>query len=393
MKTKSALVVVGILGLVAWGIASRLKPSSEEAKKAPAEQAVGVVAIKVQDVPVLIDVNGSVVSLKTVEVRAQASNLIEKIHVKEGQFVRQGETLFSLDDRADRANFEKIKAQLQRDRALGADLERQFRRAEELKAQNYVSQSAVDTTFAQREAQTALIKSDEAALAVAQVALEYDTIRAPLSGRLGGINVFPGTLVQPSSPALVTVTQLDPVSVQFNIPESSLQSLQAALKEQQGKANVRVRIPSGGDELQGSLYFVDNVVDSSSGTIKAKAQFANPKHLLWPGQFVQTRIELATLKEAITIPAAAVITNLSGKFVYAVNEDSTVQSKPVTVRHLFGDSMVVDGLNANDKVVTDGKQNLRAGGKIRVVSPPPPKPDAPAAKTQATAPTADASKP
>ena len=344
--------------------------------------------------PVLVDVNGSVVSLKTVEVHAQASNLIQRIHVKEGQFVRQGETLFSLDDRADRANLEKIKAQLQRDRALGADLDRQFRRAEELKAQNYVSQSAVDTTFAQRDAQTALIRSDEAALAAAQVALDYDTIRAPLTGRLGGINVFPGTLVQPNSATLVTVTQLDPISVQFNIPESSLQNLQTALKVKQGKANVKARIPATGEDIPGHLYFVDNLVDASTGTIKAKAQFANPKHFLWPGQFVQVRIELDTLKSAITIPAAAVITSLSGTFVYVANEDSTVEARPVTVRYTFGDSIVVGGLNASDKVVTDGKQNLRAGSKIRVLGPSPAKAAAPATKpADAGAQTANASKP
>lgn len=392
MKTRTVFAAIGILALVVVGLAYRLKPSSDDAKKAPAEQAVTLVPAELQDVPVLIDVNGAVTSLKTVEVRAQVSNLIQKIHVKEGQFVRQGDLLFSLDDRADRANVEKLKAQLERDRALGADLDRQYKRAQELKAQNYISQSATDTTYAQREAQVALIRSDEAALAAAQVTLDYDTIRAPLSGRLGSINVFAGTLVQPNTALLVTVTQLDPISVQFTIPEGSLQYLQAALKASPGKANVRARIPATGEELVGRLYFVDNIVDASTGTIKAKAQFANPKQLLWPGQFVQTRIELATLKGAITIPSVAVITTLNGKFVYVAKEDNTVESRPVTIRHVLGDRMVVEGLNAGDKVVTDGKQNLRAGSKIRLL--PPAEGAAPAATKPAGAQKkADAGKP
>lgn len=376
MNKKTIVALFVVLGLVATGVAYRLKSTTGGTKKTSLEQAVSLVPVKVQDVPLLIDVTGSVVSLQTVEVRAQTSNLVQKVHVVEGRSVQRGATLFSLDDRADRANFDKARSQLERDRALSADLERQYRRAQELKTQNYVAQSAVDTTQAQREAQAALVKSDEAALAAAQVALEYDTIRAPISGRLGVINVYPGTLVQPSSAALVTVTQLDPIAVQFNIPEGSLANLQAAMGRRPGTANVRVRIPASGEELRGNLYFLDNAVDTATGTIKAKAQFANPGHLLWPGQFVQVRIELETLKNVTTIPAAALVTSVNGKFVYVPNEDHTVQAKPVNVRYTFGDSMVVDGLSATDHVVTDGKQNLRAGSKFRAVNSPSAQTDA-----------------
>ena len=370
MKKKTIAALSVVLGLAATGVAYRLTSTTGQTRKPAPEQAVSLAPVQVQDVPILIDVNGSVASLKTVEVRAQTSNLVRQVHVAEGQSVQRGAILFSLDDRADRANLDKARSQLERDRALGADLERQYRRAQELKAQNYVAQSAVDTTQAQREAQVALVKSDEAALAAAQVALGYDTIRAPISGRLGAINVYPGTLVQSSSAALVTVTQLDPIAVQFNIPEGSLPNLQAAMSRRTGKANVKVRIPAREEELRGNLYFVDSVVDTATGTIKAKAQFANPRHLLWPGQFVQVRVELDTLKNVMTIPAAALVTSVAGRFVYVVGDDHTVQSKPVKVRYTYGDSMVVEGLSASDQVVTDGKQNLRAGSKIRTVHAP-----------------------
>ncbi len=399
MNTKKTLILIGLIGVVAAGVAYRLKPAPEEVKKGPAEQAVGVAVAKAQDVPVIVDVNGAVVSLKTVDVRAQATNLLAKVHIKEGQFVQVGTPLFSLDDRTDRANVDKANAILARDRTLGADLDRQFGRAEELKAKNFIAQSALDTTTAQRDAQVALIKSDEAAVAAAQVALGYNTIRAPISGRTGLINVFPGSLILPNTTSLVTVTQMDPIAVQFTIPESSLKDLQLALKEQQDKTNVKVKIPSTGDEQSGHLYFVDNAVDATTGTIKAKAQFANKDNLLWPGQFLQVRVELATLKNAITIPAAAVITGLTGKFVYVAGEDNTVSNKPIKVRHTFGDSMAVSGLKEGDRVVTDGKQNLRPGGKIRVISPQAPKAagassDKPAEKTaDASAKPTEASKP
>jgi RND family efflux transporter MFP subunit len=373
MNTKKTLALIGLIGVVAAGVAYRLKPAPEDAKKGPTEQAVGIAVAKTQDVPVMVDVNGAVVSLKTVDVRAQATNLLAKVHIKEGQFVAEGATLFSLDDRTDRANVEKANATLARDRTLGMDLDRQFGRAEELKTKNFIAQSALDTTTAQRDAQVALIKSDEAAVAAAQVALGYNTIRAPISGRTGLINVFPGSLILPTTTSMVTITQMDPIAVQFTIPESNLKDLQLALKTQQNKTNVKVRIPATNDEQAGHLYFVDNAVDATTGTIKAKAQFANKDNLLWPGQFLQVRVELATLKDAITIPSAAVITGLTGKFVYVAGEDNTVTNTPIQVRHTFGDSMAVTGIKAGDRIVTDGKQNLRPGGKIRVISPQAPK--------------------
>ena len=369
MKIRNLAVALTLLASLGAALYFRLQPADQEAKKPPAEQAVGTVLAEMRDVPVQVDVNGSVASLKTVEVRAQTSNLIRKIHVKEGQFVREGELLFSLDDRADRANLDKLRAQLERDRALSADLERQYQRALELKAQNFLSQGASDTTFAQREAQAALVKSDEAAVAAAQVALDYNAIRAPQTGRLGAINVFAGSLAQANTTVLATITQLDPISVQFNVPEGSLGYLQESLQAvSASQAKVRVRVPASGQELMGQLYFLDNAVDASTGTIKAKAQLANPKQLLWPGQFVPTRIELATLKQAISIPAAAVVTTLAGKFVYVVQADMTVKNKAITVRHVYGDRIAVEGLESGDRVVTDGKQNLRPGAKVRLLT-------------------------
>ena len=365
MTPKKLVVLATVLALVGAALYFRLRPASD-ARQGPSETPVSTATVELRDVPVRVDVNGTVASLKTVEVRAQTSNLVQKVLVREGQSVQQGTVLFQLDDRADRANLDKLRAQLERDRALLVDLERQYRRSQELKKQNFVAQSATDTAFSQRDAQAAAVKSDEAAVAAAEVALDYDTIRAPLSGRLGLINVFPGSLVQPTASILTTVTQLDPISVQFNVPEGNLPFLQAALSGSVHD-NVHAKVPGSGTDVTGSLYFVDNLVDATTGTIKAKAQFSNGKSALWPGQYVQTRVELSTLKGAIIVPATALVTSVNGRFVYAVQKDGTVAAKPVVVRYVAGDSLAVEGVAVGDVVVTDGKQNLRAGSKVRVL--------------------------
>jgi multidrug efflux system membrane fusion protein len=389
MNYKSLTALAVLLAVGGYVGYNRYLESSDvqaaQGAKGPAEQAVSVVPLKVEDVPVRLDLNGSVASLKTVEVRAQTSNLIKKIHVKEGQFVKQGELLFSLDDRADRANLERLKAQLARDQALVADYLRQYKRAQELRAQNFIAASALDTSQAQYEAQLALVKADEAALQAAQVTLDFDSIVAPQSGRLGGINVFAGSLVQPSGAALVTITQLDPIAVQFSIPEASLSNLQRALSNKGGKAPVRVTLPGTTQSLTGHLYFADSMVDAATGTLRAKAEFANPNNLLWPGQFVQTSLQLDTLKGVTTMPSAALVTNINGKFVYVLGEGNTAQQKPVKVLYTYGERMAIEGLKEDEQVILDGKQNLRPGVKVRLISAKPPVAKAEAANDKAPA--------
>lgn len=377
--TKKFLLAALVLALAAGGwvlFSQRAQEQAPAKPKGPAEQAVGVVKPKLEDVPVVLEVNGTVVSLKTVEVRAQTSNLIKKIHVKEGQFVRQGKLLFSLDDRADRANFEKLQAQLARNQALAADYERQYQRARDLRAQNFISQSALDSSQTQWEAQTAALAADRAALQAAQLSLDYDRIVAPASGRLGSIAVFEGSLVQAGGAPLLAITQVDPVAVQFSVPESSLASLHQALSAKGTsagaaagvKAGVSITLPGTTQPMSGKLYFADSTVDAATGTIKSKAEFANPGMLLWPGQFVPTRLQLQTLQAVNTLPINALVTSINGKFVYVVDAENTAQQKPVKVLHTYGARMVVEGVRETDQVIVDGKQNLRPGSKVRLIS-------------------------
>jgi RND family efflux transporter MFP subunit len=315
-----------------------------------------------QDVPVTIAVNGSVMSLNSVDVRPQVSNMVQKVHVKEGQFVHAGELLFTLDDRADRANLDKANAQQLRDQAALADLERQYKRSQDLVAQSFIAQSAADTTLSQVEAQRAAVASDRAAVQSAQVALSYDVIRSPIAGRIGAINLFAGSLAQPAT-VMVTVTQLDPIAVSFPVPEGSLQDLLAAAKV---RSRVSASVPGLREPLQGVLSFVDNTVDPTVGTVRAKAEFDNHLQQLWPGQYVNTSITVRTLKDATVVPLAALIMSPSGKIVYVVAKDDQVQPRKVQVDYSFNEQAVLRGVQPGERIVVEGKQNLKAGSRVRV---------------------------
>ncbi|GAC1605304.1 MAG: MdtA/MuxA family multidrug efflux RND transporter periplasmic adaptor subunit [Ramlibacter sp.] len=327
----------------------------------PAPLVTVATAVK-QDVPVIVEINGSVVALNTVDVRPQVSNMVQKVHVKEGQFVRAGEVLFTLDDRADRANLEKAQAQQLRDQALLGSLERQSETSQQLLAQNFIAKSAADSARSQVEAQRAALAADAAAVRSAQVAVSYDSIRSPISGRIGAIAVYAGSLAQPATPML-TVTQLDPIAVSFPVPEGRLQDLLAAART---RSAVTASVPGSPVPLQGVLSFVDNTVDPLVGTVKAKAQFANAGQLLWPGQYVKTRITVRTLKDATLVPQAAVITSANGKIVYIVAQDDTVQPRTIEIEYPFGDQAALRGLLPGERVVVEGKQNLRPGSRVRV---------------------------
>jgi RND family efflux transporter MFP subunit len=195
------------------------------------------------------------------------------------------------------------------------------------------------------------------------VSTSYTEIRAPMSGRVGAINVFPGTLVQMST-SLTTITQLDPINVAFTLPESSLASLMEAQKR--GKVEVEARAGADGKPVKGFLSFVDNTVDPTAGTIKVKGEFDNRDTSLWPGQYVNTRVTVRTIKNAIVIPQSAIITNAKGTFVYVVEQGDTARMVPVERLYAFGVNAAVTGLTGAEQIVTEGKQNLRPGGKVRL---------------------------
>ena len=379
MKKKNAGFIVGVVALAVAGAWYLNKGDGAHADngqggKGPGARGgmppttVNVVAPQRQDVGVELSANGTVTPVRTVDLHPQTTATIRQVHIREGQFVKEGQVMFSLDDRADRANVARAEAQVAQNRATLADLERQYKRSQELSAQGFLSQSAVDSLRSQVEAARALVQSNAAAARASQVSASYTTIRAPMSGRVGAIDIHPGALVQPTT-SLTTITQLDPIDVSFNLPESALASVLAA--QRAGKVAVQATPGAEARPVTGELKFVDNAVDPAAGTIRVKAQFANPDSSLWPGQYVSTRVTTQTLRDAVVIPQNAIITSTQGTFVYVVGEGNEAKQVKVARLHGFGEYAAVTGLQGTEKVITEGKQNLRPGGKVRLAGAKP----------------------
>lgn len=354
--------------LAACGAKTEVAPSAGAAS-APAGAASAaaapvtvstVKAIK-RDLPVLLKAAGSVTPLTSVDIRSQVSSSVSKVHIRDGQFVKAGDLLFTLDARTDEANVAKARAQLAKDNASLADAQRQWARAQQLLAQNFISQGALDTTRAQVDSQLAVVAADQAAVDATRVALSYARITAPNAGRAGSIGVSAGSAVQANVTPLVTITQLDPIAVAFSIPQRNLGDALAALKD--GGAQVTAALADNAGRFSGRLKFVDNAVDASSGSVKVRAEFANPDGKLWPGAFVEVSQTVSTIKDGVVIPQAAIIQSARGTIVYVVEQGKAVL-KPVKLLYAQGDDAAVSGVSEGETIVLVGKQNLRPGSAV-----------------------------
>jgi RND family efflux transporter MFP subunit len=358
---------------------------------------VSTVRAQQRDMAVLINATGTVAPLSTVDVRPQTTNLVAQVHVKEGQFVKAGQLLFTLDARADEANLARARAQLARSEAALADAQRQLQRSQELLAQNFIAQGALDTNQTNVQSLTAALAADKAALDAARLALSYTRITASSAGRLGAISVFPGSSVQANQTTLASITRLDPISVAFSLPQRHLADALAALKDggaaviatppasegqppagpaprdgaraaaADGSGNgaakaMAAHAPAAGTRA-GRLSFVDNAVDASSGSVKVKAQFDNRDGLLWPGAFVNVAMTARVLRGAVVVPQAAIVQSARGPLVYIV-VDGMAQLRPVQVLYAQGDEAAVSGVEPGARVVLDGRQNLRPGAAV-----------------------------
>lgn len=325
--------------------------------------AVSVTTVKAQmrDMAVQLNTTGTVTPLTSVDVRSQVSSTVRQVHFTEGEFVKIGQLLFTLDARTDEANVAKALAQQAKDVASLSDAQRQLTRAKQLLAQNFVSQGAVDTAQAQVEAAEATVNLDKAAVDASQVALSYDRIVATSSGRAGQIAVFAGSAVQANLTPLVTITQLDPIGVSFSIPQRNLTDALEALKA--GGAAVIATLADGGGSFKGQLKFVDNLVDANSGAVKVKAVFGNPDKRLWPGVFVDVQQTVHTLKDAVVIPQAAIIQSQRGPTVYVVTEGKAAL-RPVNLVYAEGSDAAVTGVIPGESVVQEGKENVRPNASV-----------------------------
>ena len=323
---------------------------------------VSTVVVKKRDVDVMLDATGTVTALNSVDIRPQIATTITKVHIREGQFVSAGQLLFTLDARNDEVNVTKARAQLAKDQAALADAQRQLARSRDLMAQNFISQGAVDTNQTLVDSQQAVVASDQAAIQAAQVGLSYNRITAPAAGRAGAINVFAGSLVQPTGAPLVTITQLDPISIAFSLPQRNISDALVSLRS--GGGVVMALLPERGETVSGKLQFVDNTVDPGSGTVRVKAEFANKDERLWPGAFVPVRLAVQTIRGASVVPQSAIIQGPRGKIVYVVDGTNKAVERPVELVYAAGEDAAVTGVQPGDRVVVEGRQNLRPGSAV-----------------------------
>ncbi|HUX91221.1 MAG TPA: efflux RND transporter periplasmic adaptor subunit [Gallionellaceae bacterium] len=363
LKRHKWLVLAAIALLAAvwfW----RLQGDAVNPKSSKGGAVLVVSAVVAQgDVSVRLTANGTVSAQQTVEVRPQISATIYAVHIKEGQFVHKGDKLFTLDTRAEAASLSKAVAQLNKDRADLVNAERNLERQRELFQQKFISQAAFDTAQNQVDGLRGQLAVDQAAVETSHVSRSFGEITAPISGRTGVIAVYPGSLVQPNGAALVSITQIDPINVSFTLPENELAALQ------QARATGRVTVSAVPDAAgqkghKGWLSFIDNAVDTASGTIRVKAEFANADNQLWPGMFVSVSLAPRLLAGALTVPVQAVQIGPEKKFLYVIGEDSKVTAVPVSVRLIQDGFAVIEGVAAGTRVVVEGAQNIRPGSVV-----------------------------
>lgn len=358
---------VALLALVLGAIAASLwlgnhrKADAQAARKGPGAVPVVTALAEARDVPVRLRANGTVTALQSVELRAQITSTVREVHIREGQDVRKGDLLFTLDAGAQEAELKKAQAQVEKDRADLATAMRNLERQRELFRQKFISQAALDQAENQADTLRGQLAVDLAALEATRVQRAYTGIRAPFAGRTGVIGVRNGSLVQPNGAVLVTIAQIDPITVSFTLPEKELPALQQAIAA--GPVTVSAA-PQGGETFRGRIMFVDNAVDTATGTIRVKAQFANPRSQLWPGMYVAVEMAPRTIANATVVPTQAVQTGPENRFVYLVGEDHTVAARPVRLGYVEEGFAVVEGLAAGVRVVVEGAQNLRPGSVV-----------------------------
>jgi RND family efflux transporter MFP subunit len=361
-SSRSSILIAALLMTAAGGYYYfQSRPAPVAAKAAPAQSIRSGVAQQ-KDVAIVVRANGYVSALQTVDVRPQTQNIVREVHVIEGQDVRAGQLLFTLDQRSDTSNVDRARATVARGRADLAEAENALRRNEELASKNFVSAAVVDTARSRVDALRSTLRADEATIRSSAIALGNNRIVATMDGRIGAISVHPGSLAQPAGAPMLTISQLDPITVSFALPERELSILLATYPK--GNAPVTATLP-GESKVQGELIFIDSASDPQSGTIRMKARFANAQRQMWPGTYVNVSLVSRTLPQAVVIPAQAVITGPTEKFVYLVKPDSTVAAQKVSVEHIDDGQAAVSGLKAGERIVVEGAQNLRPGVKVR----------------------------
>jgi len=321
-------------------------------------------------VPYEIEATGTVEPIQTAQVTAQVAGIVRRVLFQEGSEVRAGQPLFQLDAAMMQAAHAQAVAMLAKDRAQAETARLALARGEKLMEQKLIAQGELDQLRSNYGALAASVRADSASAIAARLNFEYTTVRAPIGGKTGSLNIHVGDQVKANEPAspLVSINQIRPIRVRFTFPEDRL----ADVRRSAGK-NVRVEAQASDADsawAQGKLAFVDNGVDPASGTVLLKGEFTNADGRLWPGQFVRVRVRLYDQGDATIVPTTAVTNSQSGTYLFVVKPDTTVEARPISVQRTWGDYSVIEhGVKAGETVVTDGQLRLSPGAKAQIRKP------------------------
>jgi multidrug efflux system membrane fusion protein len=366
------ILLACLLLLFAAGCSANKEKEGKTGQKKKSAIPVTVAASAQKTLPLEIAATGHVEALATVEVRSQVTGTIKTVHFKEGDEVKAGELLFTIDPRPFAANLAKAEAGLAKDRAELENARREAGRYALAAQKGYVSLEQADQAATKVATLAATVQADQAAVDSARLELEYCSIRAPFAGRVGELQSDQGNLIKANADnPMVTLNRIQPILAAFTVPGGHLQDLfryQAA-----GSLKVLAGNPKKptAAELEGTLAFIDNTVDPTTGMIRLKAQFANADHGLWPGQLIDVRIRLAQRPDCVVVPSQAVQIGQKGAYVYVVKDDHAAY-RPVTPGMLFqGETVIEEGLQSGERVVVDGQMQLADGVAIVERGPAP----------------------
>ncbi len=364
-KSSAALVL-----LLAASLAS-VSCSSKTAANAP-DLAVPVSVAKAvkKTVPIELSAISTGEAYSTVSIKGQVNAVLKEVHFKQGDFVKKGDLLFTLDARPFQASLAQAQANLDRDKAQAELTVVQAERYKKLYDQGIAPKEQYDQMQANAAAQQGSVHADEAAAESAKLQLQYCSIYSPVDGRTGALQVYPGNLVKENDvPVLVVINQIAPLYEDFSVPEQYL----GVIKKYMAGGRLQIEATPYGDTVPegGYLSFVDNAVDNTTGTIKLKGTFANTDHRLWPGQFSTVSLRLSEDENATVVPTQAVQTGQAGDFVFVINSDQRAELRPVKVARTLGaESVIAKGIEPGETVVTDGQLRLIPGIKVQIKTPP-----------------------
>jgi len=358
--------LAGLLGLALTAGACQQGTPGGSARSGPGGPVpVSVASAVRKDVPVVVRSVGNVESVGTVEVASQVTGLVLDVHFKEGDFVKRGDLLFTIDTRPYSSTLAAAQAQLARDQALYQQAVDEAERAVRLNSEGLASEQDLTRAKSNAAAAAAALGADKAQIGSARIDVQFTRIRAPIDGRTGSLLVYPGNVVRSNeSRPLVVIRSLVPIYVRFSIPEDYLPRLRMRMKEGDLPAFATPR-GEGGATVEGRVSFIDNWVDPATGTIALKALFTNRDHELWPGEFVDVALTLAVDQDATVVPEAALQTGQDGPYVFSVGADGKATYRSVVLKHIVGpEAVLASGVEPGEQVVIDGQVRLRDGTPV-----------------------------